>query len=233
VVYDINQNPFKEDLDKIRTDLQPSFGTPGAPVVIAEFSDFECPYCRELAKTLHDNLLKTYPTEVRTYFFDFPLEQIHPWAKSAAIAGRCIFRQSASAYWGYHDWVFENQSAITADNFKTKVLEFARTKDKDIDQSQMTACLDARATEADVEKSKALGQSLAVNQTPTIFINGRRLAGSTAWNDLKFIIDYEIGYQKIARNAGEDCGCDVRLPTFDGGRQSGGKPASGPATLHK
>jgi protein-disulfide isomerase len=233
VVYDINQNPFKEDLDKIRTDLQPSFGTPGAPVVIAEFSDFECPYCRELAKTLHDNLLKTYPTEVRTYFFDFPLEQIHPWAKSAAIAGRCIFRQSASAYWGYHDWVFENQSAITADNFKTKVLEFARTKDKDIDQSQMTACLDARATEADVEKSRALGQSLAVNQTPTIFINGRRLAGSTAWNDLKFIIDYEIGYQKIARNAGEDCGCDVRLPTFDGGRQSGGKPASGPATLHR
>jgi protein-disulfide isomerase len=170
---------------------------------------------------------------VRTYFFDFPLEQIHPWAKSAAIAGRCIFRQSASAYWGYHDWVFENQSAITADNFKTKVLEFARTKDKDIDQSQMTACLDARATEADVEKSRALGQSLAVNQTPTIFINGRRLAGSTAWNDLKFIIDYEIGYQKIARNAGEDCGCDVRLPTFDGGRQSGGKPASGPATLHR
>jgi protein-disulfide isomerase len=216
VVYDINQNPFKEELDKIKTDLQPSFGTPGAPVVIAEFSDFECPYCKELAKTLRDNLLKTYPTEVRAYFFDFPLEQMHPWAKPAALAGRCIFRQSVSAYWDYHDWIFSNQGDITPDNLRDKVLEFAKTKDKDVDSAQLTACIDSRATEAEVEKSRALGRSLAINQTPTIFINGRRLAGATPWSDLKFVIDYEIGYQKIAKNAGEDCGCDVRLPGFAG-----------------
>jgi protein-disulfide isomerase len=216
VVYDINQNPFKEELDKIKTDLQPSFGTPGAPVVIAEFSDFECPYCKELAKTLRDNLLKTYPAEVRAYFFDFPLEQMHPWAKPAALAGRCIFRQSVSAFWDYHDWIFSNQADITPDNFKAKAMEFAKTKDKDVDSAQLTACIDSRATEAEVEKSRALGRSLAINQTPTIFINGRRLAGATAWSDLKYIIDYEIGYQKIARNAGEDCGCDVRLPSFAG-----------------
>jgi hypothetical protein len=67
-----------------------------------------------------------------------------------------------------------------------------------------------------VKKSQALGRSLTVNQTPTIFINGRRLAGATPWDSLKFIIDYEIGYQKIAKNAGEDCGCNVSLPTFAG-----------------
>jgi len=87
-VYDIAQNPFKPELDKIKTEGRPSFGTPGAPVVIAEFSDFECPYCKEEAKSLRDNLLKTYPNEVRLYFFDFPLEQIHPWAKAAAMDGR-------------------------------------------------------------------------------------------------------------------------------------------------
>jgi protein-disulfide isomerase len=216
VVYDINQNPFKPELDKIKTDLQPSFGTPGAPVVIVEFSDFECPYCKEMAKTLRDNLLKSYPTEVRAYFFDFPLEQLHPWAKSAAIAGRCIFRQSASAYWNYHDWIFDAQADITPDNLKAKVLEFSKTQSKDVDEAQLTACMDSRATEADVKKSQALGRSLTVNQTPTIFINGRRLAGATPWDSLKFIIDYEIGYQKIAKNAGEDCGCNVSLPTFAG-----------------
>jgi protein-disulfide isomerase len=221
VVYDINQNPFKEELDKIKTDLQPSFGTPGAPVVIVEFSDFECPYCREMAKTLRDNLVKTYPTEVRAYFFDFPLEQLHPWAKSAAIAGRCIFRQSASAFWDYHDFMFASQGDITGDNLKAKVLEFSKTKNKDVDETQLTACIDSNATEAEVEKTRALGHSLGVNETPTIFINGRRMAGATPWADLKFVIDYEIGYQKIAKNAGEDCGCNVSLPSFAGDNRSG------------
>src|SRR6267378_3211269 len=61
---------------KLHTDLQPSFGTPGAPVVIVLFSDFECPYCKEEAKALRSNLLATYPKEVRLYFKDLPLTQI-------------------------------------------------------------------------------------------------------------------------------------------------------------
>ena len=79
-LYDISQNPFKADLDKLKTDLQPSFGTPGAPVVLVEFSDFECPMCKEEAKILRDNLLTAYPKQVRFYFIVFPLDQIHPWA---------------------------------------------------------------------------------------------------------------------------------------------------------
>jgi len=225
-VYDISQNPFRNELDKIKTDLQPSFGTPGAPVVIAEFSDFECPYCRELAKTLRENLVKTYPKEARVYFFDFPLEQIHPWAKPAAIAGRCVFRQSASAYQDYSDWIFENQKDITAENLKAKVLDFAKTKPTDLKADELTSCIDTRATEAEVNKTIALGQSLGVNQTPTLFINGRRLPGASPWEQLKYVIDYEIGYQKTAKNAGEDCGCDVSLPTF-------GAEKAGPPTLHK
>lgn len=210
-VFDIKQNPFRADLDKIKTDLQPSFGTQGAPVVIAEFSDYECPYCREQAKVLRENVVKTYPKEVHVYYFDFPLEQIHPWAKPAAMAGRCIFRQSPSAYWDFHDWIFENQKDITAESLKTRVMDFM--KGKDVDAGQLNSCIDTKATLADVDKSIAMGQSLGIGQTPTTFINGRRLAGAMAWNDLKFIIDYEIGYQKTAKNAGEDCGCDLKLPT--------------------
>ena len=127
-VFDLDQNPFKPDLDKIKTEYQPSIGTPGAPVVLVEFSDFECPYCREQAKMLHDNLLTAYPKEVRLYYLDFPLETLHPWAKSAAMMGRCIFHQNASAFWDYHDWIFQHQEEITPDNLKDKVLEFAKGK---------------------------------------------------------------------------------------------------------
>ncbi len=90
-VFDIAQNPFKADLDKIKTEYQPSIGTPGAPVVLVEFSDFECPYCRQQAKMLREELLKAYPKEVRLYYLDFPLESLHPWAKSAAMIGPVHF----------------------------------------------------------------------------------------------------------------------------------------------
>ncbi len=112
-VFDLAQNPFKQNLDKIKTEFQPSTGTPGAPVVVVEFSDFECPFCREEAKVLRENLIQTYPKEVRLYYMDFPLESLHPWAKDAAMAGRCVFHQNASAFWDYHDWIFDHQEEIT------------------------------------------------------------------------------------------------------------------------
>jgi protein-disulfide isomerase len=209
-VYDITQNPFKPELDKLKTDLQPSFGTPGAPVVLVEFSDFECPMCKEEAKVLRDNLLTAYPKQVRFYFIEFPLDQIHPWAHAAAIAGRCIFSQNASAFWDYHDWIFAHQDEINATNLKDKILDFA--KGKQIDVLQLTRCMDTKQTEADVDKGQALGHRLDVNATPTLFINGRRLVGRVDWPTLRSIVDYEIDYQKVAHNAGEDCGCEVKLP---------------------
>jgi protein-disulfide isomerase len=214
-IYDIKTNPFKEQLDLLKTQYQPAEGTAGAPVVIVEFSDFECPYCRQEAKILHDNLLQTYPKDVRLYYLDFPLETLHPWAKSASIAGRCIFHQNAGAFWKYNDWIFEHQDEITPETLKAKVLDFAQTtaKDTGLDADQLGKCIDLRATEEEVNQTKAEGVALEVNATPTIFVNGRRMPGTVAWEDLKRIIDFEIGYQATAKNAGENCGCDLTLPT--------------------
>jgi protein-disulfide isomerase len=209
-LYDIGQNPFKNDLDKLKTDLQPSFGTPGAPVVLVEFSDFECPMCKEEAKTLRDNLMSAYPKQVRFYFIEFPLDQIHPWAHAAAIAGRCIFRQNAAAFWDFHDWIFAHQDEIKPENVKDKILEFA--KGKDLDVLQLTRCMDNKETEAEVSKGVALGKEVGVGATPTLYINGRKLVGRVDWPNLRSVIDYEIEYQKTAHNAGEDCGCEVTLP---------------------
>ena len=211
VIFDVNQNPFKPDLDKLKTQFQPSLGTEGAPVVLVLFTDFECPVCKQEADMLRQNLLNAYPKEVRLYLKDFPLVQIHLWAKTAAIAGRCIFRQNPAVFWDYHDWVYAYQVQITADNFKSKLVEFAGTKHKQIDAMQLTSCVDSKATEAEVDRSLAEGKELRVNATPTMFINGRRIDGQIPWPSLREIIDYEIEYQKTAKNAGEDCGCEVKL----------------------
>jgi protein-disulfide isomerase len=210
-VYNVAQNPFKPDLDKLKTDLRPSFGTPGAPVVLVEFTDFECPFCKEEAKLLRENVKTAYPKQVRLYFMDYPLSTIHPWAKAAAIAGQCIFQQNPNAFWDYHDWIFEHQGEINPENLKSKILDFA--KGKEIDALQLTRCMDTKSTEAAVDKAIAQGKSLNVTSTPTLFINGRRVVGRSDWPTLRSIIDYEIEYQKTAKNAGEDCGCELKIPT--------------------
>jgi len=209
-VFDINNNPFKSDLDKLKTEGAPNFGTAGAPVVLVEFSDFECPYCKEEAAMLRANLPATYPKQVHFYFKEFPLESIHPWAKAAAMAGRCVFHQGNDLFWEYHDWIFQHQGEITPENLKEKVMEWAKLKNG-LKADELSQCIDTKATEGEIDKSIAEAKALNIDQTPTLFVNGRRLAGALDWPSLKSIIDYEIDYQKTAKNAGEDCGCELKL----------------------
>ena len=208
-VYDVAQNPFQADLDKLKTDLSPSFGAATAPVVVVAFSDFQCPNCKEEALAIRANLEKTFPGQVRFYFKDYPLEQIHPWAKPAAIAGRCIFRQDPAAFWKFHDWVYGEQGEITAENFKTKLNDWAKAAN--LDGMQLGRCLDTSATAADIDKEIAEGKALHIDATPTVFVNGRRLVGSYPWPNLEQIIKGELNYQQTASNAAEKC-CEVSIP---------------------
>ncbi|MGO9260134.1 MAG: thioredoxin domain-containing protein [Bryobacteraceae bacterium] len=209
-VFDVQQNPFKPELDKLKTEFAPSLGTAGAPVVLVEFSDFECPFCKQEATMLRENLLSAYPKQVRLYFKEFPLESIHPWAKAGAIAARCVYQQNANTFWDYHDWAFGHQTEITVENFKDKAMEWAKGQ-KTLDVLQLGQCMDTKATAAEVDKTIAEGRALEVGGTPTLFVNGRRIPNTIDWPNLRNIIDYEIEYQKTAKNAGEDCGCDMKL----------------------
>jgi protein-disulfide isomerase len=219
-VYDVAQSPFADEMKKLHTDLSPSLGTPGAKVVLVLFTDFQCPYCKEEAKVLRDNLVKTYPTEVRLYFKEFPLESIHVWAKTAAIAGRCVYRQNAQSFWDFHDYVFENQNTINdavkvnaepdLTQFRAKIVEWAAGKG--LDALQLGACIDHRSTEAEVDRSIAEARALRVNQTPTLFINGRPLPGNFPWEQLKTIIDLELERAKTTGDEVEKC-CQISLPT--------------------
>jgi len=216
VVYNLTQNPFQDDLDKLKPGGAPSFGPAGAPVTAIEFGDFECPNCKEEAKMLRDNVPAQFATQVRVVFKDFPLEQIHPWAKAAAIAGRCIYHQSLPAFWKYHDWIYEHQTEITADTLKTQVTDFAKNA-PDVDGVQLGRCIDTKATEAEVDASLAEGRALHVDATPTLFLNGRRLVGNYPWQNINQIINGELSYQKTPQNAAakadEKC-CEVKIPSL-------------------
>jgi protein-disulfide isomerase len=207
VVYDVTENPFEAEQARIKTDDQPSFGPAGAPVNLVIFSDFQCSFCRDEAKIIRQQLPSTFPTQVRVIFKDLPLEQIHPWARPAAIAGRCVYKQNPAAFWEFHDWVFENQGTLTVENLKEKTLELAKTKG--LESVQIGGCIDTKATEAEVNRSMAEARAVGINSTPTLFINGRRLVGKLEWPQLKSVIDHEIEYQKTRA---EKC-CEVTLPS--------------------
>lgn len=209
-IYDIAKNPFEGELNKITTDLQPSLGTPGARVLVVVFSDFQCGYCKDEAKVLRDNLIQSFPKDVRLYFKDFPIDAIHPWARTAAVAGRCVFRQNPLKFWEYHDWIFEKQQEVTPENLKQMVTDW--TKAKGLDMMQFNRCYDTRATEPEVAKNIAEAKALRVQSTPTLFVNGRVIPGSIPWANLKQIIQMELDHAVKTNFEPEKC-CAITLPS--------------------
>jgi protein-disulfide isomerase len=211
-VYDINQSPFQGNIDKLDVKGAPSLGPATAPITVVIFSDFQCPMCRQEADVIHKELTAAYPDKVQVYFRDYPLESLHNWARSAAIAGRCVYKSNPAAFWDFHDWVFENQSYIGLDNLNSKIQEFAASKS--LDGMQLSRCIESKSTAAEVNASQEMGKSVGVSATPTIFVNGRRFEGAVPWENLQAIIKAEIDYQAAAA-AAQKCEeeCTVKIPT--------------------
>jgi protein-disulfide isomerase len=191
-IYNISRNPFQKNLDRLTTTDRPSFGPAEAPVMIVEFGDLECPDCKMEAPILRHNVTETFGNKVRVYFQDFPLESIHPWARAAAIAGRCVYQQDHEAFWKFYDWIYNTQDEITAESLNSKVLGWAGQNN--VDTIQIGRCLDTKATEPEIDRSIAEGRALDVRGTPTLFINGRKIGG-LQWPDLQLVINNELQYQ--------------------------------------
>ena len=185
---DMTKDPLAENLAQIRTTDAPAMGDPKAPVTIVEYSDFECPICRSLHNALR-NILPNYPGKVQVIFKDFPLEQIHPWARTAAIAGRCAYEQKSEAFWKVYDLIYDNQEIISAANAWGKMVDYASQSGLDADVFK--SCMASPEAGAAVNASHANGEKLEVTSTPTLFVNGRRMVGADA-NQLQQYINYEL-----------------------------------------
>jgi protein-disulfide isomerase len=195
-VSDMNKDPLAENRAKIELKDAPVLGDPKATVTLVEYSDFECPVCRGLHDALR-GLLPNYP-QVRIVFKDFPLESIHPWARTAALAGRCAYQEKPEAFWKMYDLIYDNQEIISPSNAWTKMADYAGQAGLNADTFK--ACMAGPEAAAAVDASRANGQQLEVNSTPTVFVNGRRLVGADA-RALEQYIQYELAQQKSSKTA--------------------------------
>ncbi len=179
--------PFDAVRDQLQKGINgPSRGADAAPVTVVEFSDLQCPHCKEAQPVL--DRLAAEDKNARVVFQNFPLP-MHDWAMKAASFADCVGRSSPDAFWKFIQSIYGAQSDITAANADEKLTGFADAAG--VKGSDMAACAAKPETTTRVEHSIALGKALEVNSTPTIFINGRKLsAGGLPYDVLQKLVDF-------------------------------------------
>jgi protein-disulfide isomerase len=180
-----------ELMKKINVAGRPWRGAASPKVTIIVYDDFQCPYCAVLYKTLFAEGLKEYADRVRIVFKDFPLFEIHPWAKRAAIDSNCLAEQSNEAYWNFSDYVHANQKEISGPgrdvNASLARLDNAALdagRKHQVDGSILQSCLKAQP-DATLNASVKEADTLGVSSTPTLFINGSKLSGALTEPELR------------------------------------------------
>ena len=118
----------------------PVWGNRNAPVTLVLFSDFQCPFCSKVETTISQLKEKYGPEKLRVVWKSNPLP-FHPNARPASLAAETVFRQGGSkAFWKFHDWIYENQEAITVETLNSKVMAWAPTGG--VDAIQLGRCVE-------------------------------------------------------------------------------------------
>jgi protein-disulfide isomerase len=136
-----------------------------------------------------------YKGLVKFIYKDYPLVEIHPWAMHAAVDSGCLAEQNSDAYWTFVDYLHAHGDEIkgaphdASDPLKTldKIARAEGERSK-LDLAKLDACI-AKQDETPIRASMKQGDSLGVNGTPTLFINGERISGALPEGELWIAID--------------------------------------------
>jgi protein-disulfide isomerase len=148
----------------------PALGDAGAPVVMIEYADFQCPFCGKFAREVEPKLVEKYVESgmLRMEWRDFPY--LGQESAGAALAARAA--QEQGKFWEYHDLLYENKSGGFS---YEKLVELAREAGLDVEQFESD--LTSGRYEGAVARDFQEGQRMGITGTPTFVINGEVLAG--------------------------------------------------------
>lgn len=180
-----------ELMKRINITGRPWRGAASPKVTIVVYDDFQCPYCAMMYKSLFADSMKEYADRVRIVFKDFPLFEIHPWAKHAAIDSNCLAEQSNDAYWDFSDYVHARQSEISGPNRDLNA-SFARLDSAAVDAGKkhnletniLQSCLKSQP-DALLNASVKEAESLGISSTPILFVNGDKVSGALTESELR------------------------------------------------
>ena len=164
----------------------PFVGDPQAPVTIVEYSDFECPFCARYFSSTYLQIKAKYIDSgmARLFFKDFPLDNIHPLARPAAIAANCVYKNKGdAAFFEMHDRIFETQAQMSAASIERLALDSGLTL------AALDACRADSFYDDEIDADLREGQSLGINGTPSFVINGELVIGARPLSDFERAID--------------------------------------------
>lgn len=146
------------------TDTDPSIGASAqnARLTIVEFSDFQCPFCRQAFPIIRSTVAAYGDRGLRYIYRDFFDEELHANARLAAEAGRCAHAQGK--FWAYHDKLFQNQDGLDAKSLATYARQVG------LDGQQFDVCLASKQFATTVQSNVDAGIALGVRGTPTWFL---------------------------------------------------------------
>lgn len=186
-IYDTTVDPHKEIMEKISLKDVPTKGAENAKVVIVEYSDFQCPFCKR-GKDMLPQILKEFNGKVKIAYKQLPLRN-HNWAMPAAIASLCAYEQGNDKFWAFHDKLFDSQKDITLENSNEKFNQYA--KELGLDTKKFDACLDSKEVKAKVESEVKEATAVGVQSTPTFVVNGMIVPGANP-EGLKSAIEIQL-----------------------------------------
>jgi protein-disulfide isomerase len=176
-VIDFGDHPFEANRKILQDHADgPAVGAASKQLMLVEFSDLQCPHCRDAQVTMKQ-LVADFP-QARIVHQPFPLTAIHPAAFQAAAEGFCVAKTSSDAYFKYEDAVYATQEALTPEG-TSKTLNDAVAK-AGLDPAAVATCAATQATKDAVNASIKLGEEVHVDQTPTLSVNGRLIPVSPA-----------------------------------------------------
>ncbi|MGB7928482.1 MAG: thioredoxin domain-containing protein [Terriglobales bacterium] len=201
--FDLTTDPYAETMKKIDVSGRPTRGNKDAKVTVVNFDDFECPFCSRVHATLFPGLFKEYGDRVLFIYKDYPIDEIHPWAIHAAVDANCLGAQNYDAYWEYADYLHNNGNAVSGqknpDGWYAELDKLAtlQAQKHDLDVPKLQACLKAQ-DEKLVRASIREGETLGVEATPTMFINGRKLDGAVPADEIRTVLDQALNDAGVA-----------------------------------
>ena len=163
-------------------------GNPKAPVVIVEYSDFQCPACKKYAPITNE-ILKAYPDQVAVVYRHFPLKQLHLQAELAAQAAEAAGNQGK--FWLMHDLLFDRQEEW-ADNNGAKGKFIAYAQELGLDVNQFKIDLVSKETKGHVKADYLSGLENALSSTPSFFINGELVVNPEGLAGFQQAIDLKL-----------------------------------------
>ena len=177
---------------EVSVDDDAYLGDKDASVLMIEFSDYQCPFCRSFWRDTLPLIKSEYidTGKVKFVYRDFPLN-LHPGAMPAAQASECAEEQGK--FWEMHDKIFIEQEKQGSGTIQFGANDLKRwAGELGLNAGEFNSCLDSGKYLEEVNKDLQDGQVSGVNGTPGFFINGRLVVGAQAFSVFKAIIDEEL-----------------------------------------